>query len=199
MTKRKKEQNEGNADLRSSKYQRSFVPAETTNPQLSSCAVNEDEEKRKARLIRNRESAQRSRQRKKHYVEELENKVRIMHSTIAGLNNKISYMLAEHAALRQQLSGCGMCQLPPPGMYPHPSMPPMSYPWVPCAPYVVKSQGSQVPLVPILRLKPRQPASAARSKKNEGKKAVGRTKKVASVSFLGLLFFITLFGGLFLQ
>ncbi|XP_022983721.1 bZIP transcription factor 17-like [Cucurbita maxima] len=196
MTKRKKEQDEGNADLRSSKYQRSSVPAETTNPQLGSCAVNEDEEKRKARLIRNRESAHLSRQRKKHYVEELEDKVRIMHSTIAGLNSKISYMLAENAALRQQLSGNGMCQPPPPGMYPHPSMPPMSYPWVPCAPYVVKPQGSQVPLVPIPRLKPQQPASVARSKKNESKKAVGRTKKVASVSFLGLLFFIMLFGGL---
>ncbi|KAG6590509.1 hypothetical protein SDJN03_15932, partial [Cucurbita argyrosperma subsp. sororia] len=47
MTKRKKEPNEGNAYLRSSKYQRSSVPAETTNPQLSSCALNEDEKKSK--------------------------------------------------------------------------------------------------------------------------------------------------------
>ncbi|XP_022961438.1 uncharacterized protein LOC111462020 [Cucurbita moschata] len=47
MTKRKKEPNEGNADLRSSKYHRSSVPTETTHPQLSSCALNEDEKKSK--------------------------------------------------------------------------------------------------------------------------------------------------------
>ena len=48
MTKRKKDLDEGNPDLR----------LESINPQLSSCALNEDEEKRKARLMRNRESAQ---------------------------------------------------------------------------------------------------------------------------------------------
>lgn len=197
MTKRKKELDDGTADLRSAKYRRSSEPVETTDPQLGSCTVNDDEEKRKARLMRNRESAQLSRQRKKHYVGELEDKVRALHSTIAELNSKISYMMAENATLRQQLSGGGMCQPPPPGMYPHPSMAPMSYPWIPCAPYVVKSQGSQVPLVPIPRLKqPQQPAPVARGKKNESKKTEGRTKKVASVSFLGLLFFIMLFGGL---
>ena len=151
-----------NADLRSSKYQRSSIPGESINPQLSSCAlnedeekrtVNEDEEKRTARLMKNRESTQPSRQRKKHYVEELEDKLRSMHSTIAELNSKISYMMTENAGLRQQLrqqlSGSGMCQ-----------------------------------------------PSAARSKKNESKKVVGRTKKVSSINFLSLLFFIMLFGGL---
>ncbi|KAA0053911.1 bZIP transcription factor 17-like [Cucumis melo var. makuwa] len=199
MTKRKKEQDEGNGDFRSAKYQRSSVSAEATNPQLGSCSINEDDEKRKARLMRNRESAQLSRQRKKHYVEELEDKVRNMHSTIAELNSKISYMMAENAGLRQQLSGSGMCQPPPPGMFPHPSMPPMPpmpYSWMPCAPYVVKPQGSQVPLVPIPRLKPQQPIPVARGKKTESKKTEGRTKKAASVSFLGLLFFIMVFGGL---
>lgn len=196
MAKRKKEHDEGNADSRSAKYRKASGPADSINPQLGSIAINEDEEKKKARLMRNRESAQLSRQRKKHYVEELEDKVRTMHSTIAELNGKISYMMAENAGLRQQLSGSGMCQPPPPGMYPHPSMAPMTYPWVPCAPYVVKPQGSQVPLVPIPRLKSQQPAPVARGKKNESKKAEGRTKKVASVSFLGLLFFIMLFGGL---
>ena len=88
-----------------------------------------------------------------------------------------------------------MCQPPPPGMYPHPSMALLSYPWMPCLPYVVQPQGSQVPLVPIPRLKPKQPALAAKGKRNVSKKAEGRTKKVASVSFLGLLFFIMLFGG----
>ncbi|KAG6596935.1 putative TPR repeat-containing protein, partial [Cucurbita argyrosperma subsp. sororia] len=87
MTKRKKDLDEGNLDLR----------LESINPQLSSCALNEDEEKKKARLMRNRES---------------------MHSTIAELNSKISYVMTENAGLRQQLSGSGMCQPPPPATIP---------------------------------------------------------------------------------
>ena len=51
MKKRKKDLDEGNPDLR----------LESINPQLSSCALNEDEEKRKTRLMRNGESAQLSR------------------------------------------------------------------------------------------------------------------------------------------
>ncbi|KAF2289040.1 hypothetical protein GH714_024589 [Hevea brasiliensis] len=96
----------------------------------------------------------------------------------------------KYLSLKQQLSGNGMC---PPPMYP--PMTPMPYPWVP-SPYVVKPQGSHVPLVPIPRLKTQQPVSAVKAKKAEGKKAGVKTKKVASVSFLGLLFFILLFGGL---
>ncbi|KDP27525.1 hypothetical protein JCGZ_20138 [Jatropha curcas] len=199
LPKRKKEttSDDTNGETRNQKYRRS----ENANPNMnasnenSQCgsfvSLSEEEEKRKARLMRNRESAQLSRQRKKHYVEELEDKVRTMHSTIAELNSKISFFMSENASLRQQLGGNGMC---PPPMYP--PMAPMPYPWMPCAPYVVKPQGSQVPLVPIPRLKPQQPVSAAKAKKVEAKKAEGKTKKVASVSFLGLLFFVLLFGGL---
>ncbi|KAE8713244.1 hypothetical protein F3Y22_tig00110213pilonHSYRG00179 [Hibiscus syriacus] len=157
-------------------------------------ALSEEDEKRRARLMRNRDSAQLSRQRKKHYVEELEDKVRTMHSTIADLNNKIAYFLAENSTLRQQLStgggGAGMC---PPQPMPMPMYPPTAYPWMPCAPpYMMKPQGSQVPLVPIPRLKPqKQSKPASKAKKNESK-----TKKVASVSLLGMLFFILLFSGL---
>lgn len=213
MSKRKKEyaaaaaaaEEDGNAaDSRTTKYRRSSAPADDANSlfSLNGDIVNEDDEKRKARLMRNRESAQLSRQRKKHYVEELEDKVRSMHSTITDLNSRISYIMAENATLRQQLSGGAMCPPPgpPPGMYPHPSMAPMAYPWMPCTPYIVKPQGSQVPLVPIPRLKPQpQPkmsASASKGKKSEGRKTEGKTKKVASISLLGLLFFILLFGGL---
>ncbi|XP_015897961.3 bZIP transcription factor 17 [Ziziphus jujuba] len=212
MSKRKKEEapaaaadyEDGNAvESRTTKYRRSSAPADNANSHLS---LNEEDEKRKARLMRNRESAQLSRQRKKHYVEELEDKVRSMHSTITDLNSRISYIMAENATLRQQLSGGAMC--PPPGMYPQPPMPPMAYPWMPCTPYVVKPQGSHVPLVPIPRLKPQtqpqpQPQtqtqsnmSASKGKKPEGRKTEGKTKKVASVSFLGLLFFFLLFGAL---
>ncbi|KAK9291208.1 hypothetical protein L1049_009396 [Liquidambar formosana] len=190
LTKRKKENEEANTESRSSKFRRSAMPIDS-----GMNVGNDEEDKRKARLMRNRESAQLSRQRKKHYVEELEDKVRALHSTIAELNGKISLIMAENASLRQQLGGA-MCPPPPPGMYPHPPMAPMGYPWMPCAPYVVKQQGSQVPLVPIPRLRPQQPVSSSKSRKLDSKKTEGKTKKVASVSFLGLLFFILLFGGL---
>lgn len=191
------------------KYRKSNCNAENNNSSNSNEGLSEEDEKKKARLLRNRESAQLSRQRKKHYVEELEDKVRSMHSTIQDLNSKISYFMAENATLRQQMGGGGAPATappavapppmapPPPGMYTHPAM---MYPWMPYAqPYMMKSQGSQVPLVPIPRLKPQQPPHAPKTsnKKVESKKNDGpKTKKVAGVSFLGLLFFIMLFGGL---
>ncbi|PHU26616.1 bZIP transcription factor 17 [Capsicum chinense] len=176
-----------------SKYQKSDFVVECSNVNSGG-----DDDKKKARLMRNRESAQLSRQRKKHYVEELEDKVRTMHSTIQDLNVKISYIMSENASLRSQM-GCSSVALqmppPPPGMYPHPGV---MYPWMHCAPpYMVKPQGSQVPLVPIPRLKPQAAAPPSKSsKKVENKKTEVKTKRVASVSFLGLLFFMLLFGGL---
>ncbi|KAL9331445.1 hypothetical protein ACSQ67_001055 [Phaseolus vulgaris] len=196
--KRKKESCEGSA-TKHRRFSSSSVDTKTEKQTPSDVnAIDDDDEKRKARLMRNRESAQLSRQRKKHYVEELEEKVRSMNSIIADLSSKISYMVAENATLRQQVGAGVMCAPPPPapGIYPHPPMAPMPYPWMPCAPYVVKPQGSQVPLVPIPRLKPQQHTSAPKGKKSESKKSEGKTKKVASISFLGLFFFIMLFGGL---
>jgi len=162
-------------------------------------AGGEEEDKRRtARLMRNRESAQLSRQRKKRYVEELEEKVKSMHSVINDLNSKISFIVAENATLRQQLGGGGVSG-PPPGLYPPPPpLPGIHFPWVPG--YAVRPHGSHVPLVPIPRLKPQQTAAAAKvSKKTEVKKAVEnksktKTKKVASVSLLGLLFVALVFG-----
>lgn len=201
MLKRKKETSDGNSESGTIKYQRSNGTSTTTE---NSNEIDGKDEKKKARLIRNRESAQLSRQRKKHYVEELEDKVRAMHSTIQDLNARITYFAAENATLKQQMvAGGGGVGYSPPVMYPpHPAMPPMGYPWMPCPPYVVKSQGSQVPLVPIPRLKPQQHASSQKSKKVEIKKSDAttktktKTKKVASISLLGLLLFIVLFGGL---
>lgn len=205
VSKRKKEIDRvgGNVEFcRNIRLRRATAVVDNSNSPNSpngSSSTGDVEEKRKARLMRNRESAQLSRQRKKHYVVELEDKVRAMHSTIQDLNNRISFVVAENATLRQQLSGGGICPPPPPGMYPHPLMPPMAYPWVPCASYAVKSQGSQIPLVPIPRLKPQQSTSTEnKAKKTGSKKSEGKskTKKVASVSVLGLLFFFLLFGGL---
>ncbi|KAI4348574.1 hypothetical protein L6164_009283 [Bauhinia variegata] len=193
---KRKKQNEGNADSRTAKCRRSFVSLENATQPSGLHGVNDEDEKRTARLMRNRESAQLSRQRKKHYVEELEEKVRSMHATITELSSKISFVVAENATLRQQLSAGGIFPTPPPGMYPPPPMAPMPYPWMPCAPYVMKPQGSQVPLVPIPRLKSLQPVSSSKAKKSESKKTEGKTKKLASITFLGLFFFILLFGGL---
>lgn len=204
LLKRKKEdQDVISESTRTIKYRRSANAVGgggvTTDESNVFSETNDDDEKRKTRLMRNRESAQLSRQRKKHYVEELEDKVRAMHSTIQDLNAKISYIVAENASLRQQqMNGGGGVGAPPmQGMYPHPPMAPMGYPWMPCPPYMLKPQGSQVPLVPIPRLKPQQPAVKP-VKKESSKKNVGKskTKKVASVSFLGILFFMLLFGGL---
>jgi len=160
-------------------------------------AGGEEEDKRRtARLMRNRESAQLSRQRKKRYFEELEEKVKSMHSVINDLNSKISFIVAENATLRQQLGGGGVSG-PPPGVYP-PPLPGIHFPWVPG--YAMRHHGSHVPLVPIPRLKPQQTAAAAKvSKKPEVKKAAeskskAKTKKVASVSLLGLLFVALVFG-----
>nr|AUS89394.1 basic-leucine zipper transcription factor family protein [Sesuvium portulacastrum] len=206
MPKRKKEHEleESHVEGRTSKFRKSSCSSESgaTSFDFGNGNGNEgdEDEKRKARLMRNRESAQLSRQRKKQYVEELEEKVRAMHSTITDLNSKISYVMSENASLRHQLSGGAVGgPPPPPGMYP---MVPMPYPWMPCPPpYTVKPQGSHVPLVPIPRLKPQQPVSAPKvSKKSDGKKSEGKgkatTKKVVSVSLLGLLFFFVFFGGL---
>nr|GMD39894.1 bZIP transcription factor 17-like [Ipomoea batatas] len=199
VLKRKKEDGESNnVKLRMSKCRKSIDISNTENTNSNtSNVISEEEEKKNARLLRNRESAQLSRQRKKHYVEELEGKVRSMHSTIQELNAKISYVMAENAGLRQQMAGSGVGMAPsvppPPGMYP-----PVMYPWMPYTPpYMVKPQGSQVPLVPIPKLKPKQAVSVSKtSKKVEGKKKVAKNKKLASVTFLGLLFFIFMFGGL---
>ncbi|KAH0758155.1 hypothetical protein KY290_021648 [Solanum tuberosum] len=155
---------------------------------------NDEDEKRMARKIRNRESAHLSRKRKKHYVEELENKFRILQSTIQHLNTNLSYAMVENVTLKAQLGGTSVhAQVPSPlGIYPYPP------PWISYTPsYMMSRQRSQVPLVPIPKLKSQAlPPAPKSSKKVEKKKSEVKTKKVASVSFLGVLFFMLLFGGL---
>ncbi|RZS26436.1 hypothetical protein BHM03_00059776 [Ensete ventricosum] len=179
--------NNPRSNPRSSKFRRS---EEAISPPVVGSGGEVVEEKRRARLMRNRESAQLSRQRKKQFVEELEEKVRSMHSTINELNTKISYIMAENASLRHQLGGTGA----PPAVYPPPgAMAPLHFPWIPG--YGLRPQGSQVPLVPIPRLKPQQAAPTPKAKKSESKKGERKTKKVASASLLGLLFFMLILGG----
>uniref|UniRef100_A0A0D6QTB3 BZIP domain-containing protein n=1 Tax=Araucaria cunninghamii TaxID=56994 RepID=A0A0D6QTB3_ARACU len=169
--------------------------------------VDEDE-KKKARLIRNRESAQLSRQRKKNYIDELEEKVKSMNSTISELNNTIAYLSAENVKLKQQLGLGAMCPNPNGGNQPAMAAP-LAYPWPPFPAYPVIAgamggrvygPGSQVPLVPIPRLRSQQPAPASsKSRKpfkscaadaSSDQKPAKRIKKVASVAFLGLFLFV---------
>uniref|UniRef100_A0ACD5YSI1 Uncharacterized protein n=1 Tax=Avena sativa TaxID=4498 RepID=A0ACD5YSI1_AVESA len=145
------------------------------------------EAKRRARLVRNRESAHLSRQRKKQYVDQLEAKVKAMQATIADLSARISCVTAENAALKHQLAGAGAAGAPPP-MPMYPGLYPMPPPWLHPA-YAMR--GSQVPLMPIPRLKTRQPAPA---EAQPPAKKTKKTKKVASVSLLGLLLLMMLCG-----
>ncbi|KAH7677233.1 Basic-leucine zipper domain-containing protein [Dioscorea alata] len=73
-----------------------------------------------------------------------------------------------------------------PPMAVYPPMAPMHFPWIPCGGYAMRPNGSQVPLVPIPRLKTQQAAPAPKAK--------GKSKKVASISFLGLLFIMFIAG-----
>lgn len=146
----------------------------------------DEEGRRRARLLRNRESAQLSRQRRKQYVEALEEKVRSLTSTIAELRGRLSFSLAENTSLRHQLFATAGPAAGGPGgvVYPPAAV---NYPWYPAAPLIVPPRGSQVPLLPIPRIRPQKSSPVKKSAK---------TKKVASVTFLGLLFFLLLFGGL---
>jgi bZIP transcription factor len=176
-----KQEEERKTDGKLKRKTRSEETMESENPKCE-----DDDEKKKARLMRNRESAQLSRQRKKKYVEELEEKVKSMHSVINDLNTRISYVMAENATLRQQLGGGG--NLAQPAVYPPPGM---HFPWIPG--YALRPHGAPVPVVPIPRLKPQTPAPAQKPKKSESKKA----KKVASISILGLIFVMMFFGATF--
>ncbi|ESQ48957.1 hypothetical protein EUTSA_v10020207mg [Eutrema salsugineum] len=185
VSKRKKEKGDSGGEYRSSKYQKSDGK--------STAAIEEDDDKKKTKMIRNRESAQLSRLRKKQYLEELQGRVKSMNSTIAELNGKISFVMAENAALRQQMAAASGA----PPMNPYMAAPPLPYQWMPYPPYPVRAYGSQTPLVPIPKLNPK-PVSGCRPKKAESKKIEGKSKlkKVASISFIGILFFIFLFGTL---
>ncbi|KAH0758152.1 hypothetical protein KY290_021645 [Solanum tuberosum] len=96
-----------------------------------------------------------------------------------GLNNLLNSNRLAH------LGGTSVApQVQPPlRMYPHPP-PWMSY----TPPYMMKRRGSQVPLVYIPKLKPQAVVPAPKSsKKVQKKKSEVKPKKVASVSFLGVV------------
>ena len=82
------------------------------------------DDKKRARLVRNRESAQQSRARKKQYVDELERKCRDLGRANAELRAFASALMAECAGLRHHLHLATGKPPPPPGtVLPHPPPP----------------------------------------------------------------------------
>jgi hypothetical protein len=112
-----------------------------------------------------------------------------MQATIADLSARISCVTAENAALKHQLATTAGAAGTPTPMPMYPGLYPLPPPWIHPA-YAMR--GSQVPLMPIPRLKTRQPAPPAGAEP-PAKKAK-KTKKVASVSLLGLLLLTMLCG-----
>ncbi|XP_024371305.1 uncharacterized protein [Physcomitrium patens] len=164
-------------------------------------ACDEDDEKRRARLMRNRESAQLSRQRKKVYVDELEGKLRTMTATVADLNATISHLTAENLNLRRQLG----YYYPAPGVCPpRPGMPMQVLPMGPYPGMVAGRPmylGGQMPPVPIPRMKTQTPARSTKRAKTGATNEGGDRKRVklkaagaASVAVMGLLCVAMLFG-----
>lgn len=86
--------------------------SQETNDQTSSGDGKKDEvgdsenadEKRKARLQRNKESAHLSRQRKKMYVDELEQRCRMLQRTNTELHALVGRLTNENKALREQMT-----------------------------------------------------------------------------------------------
>ncbi|CAM6032838.1 unnamed protein product [Sphagnum compactum] len=166
----------------------------------------DDNGKRQARLMRNRESAQLSRQRKKVYVSELEGRLRTMAATVAELNATISHLTAENVNLRRQLG----YYYPPPGICPRPGVPMVGQQVLPMTPYPGMVGGrpiypaGQVPSLPIPRLKTQPPPARTSKRSNvlgskeetsgDKKRARRKLAAAASVAVMSLLCVAMLLG-----
>lgn len=139
-------------------------------------------QKRQARLMRNRESAQLSRQRKKYYMDELEGQLRTMAATVAELNATIAHLTAENVNLRRQMAfyfsasgGGGTGTQIPGGVAPlvPGSIPPVG---VMGSCYVSYLPGMPAPPVPIPKLK----TTCGLSSGSQGKKKPVLAQKPSS-------------------
>eukprot|EP00854_Cymbomonas_tetramitiformis_P004473 gene4473-5484_t len=77
---------------------------ENSQPYLLEDGTEETEQKRQARLLRNRESAQLSRHRKKVQLDDLERRCRGLQSQNSELHSLVARLAADNSALRQQLA-----------------------------------------------------------------------------------------------
>ncbi|XP_049362327.1 bZIP transcription factor 17-like [Solanum verrucosum] len=117
---------------------------------------SEKDETKKSKMEKRRVNCRLYRKRKKHYVEDLEDNMRIMHSTIQELNRMISHLTLENATLKSQMGSTSVpSQIPPPSaMNPHH---PIRSPWMFGAPpYMARPQESQAPHL-VIKPIPRKP------------------------------------------
>jgi hypothetical protein len=84
----------------------------------------DDDEKQRERLVRNRESAQQSRQRKKQYLDDLERRCRALSRANGELHRACASLVAECNGLRHHLAlATGKPPVPPGVVLPHPTPP----------------------------------------------------------------------------
>ena len=132
-------------------------------------SADASDDKKRARLVRNRESAQQSRARKKQYVDELERKCRDLGRANAELRAFASTLMAECAGLRHHLHLATGKPPPPPGtVLPHPPPPGaarMAAPKIALPPVGVAGvpTGGGVPTPARVPFVPEAPGSAAGS------------------------------------
>eukprot|EP00850_Spirogloea_muscicola_P018345 SM000167S02958 [mRNA] locus=s167:165813:169911:- [translate_table: standard] len=129
-------------------------------------AGDTESDKRLARLQRNRESAQLSRQRKKYYMDELEGRLKAMQTSMAELTATVTHLTSENMGLKRQLAyfyqaagGPGGRPVPGPPLMPMPRAPPFS---AMLAGRLLPGQAP--PPVPIPRLKTQRSGTAAARK-----------------------------------
>ena len=87
-------------------------------------SASADDEKQRERLVRNRESAQQSRQRKKQYLDDLERRCRALSRANGELHRACASLVAECNGLRHHLAlATGKPPVPPGVVLPHPTPP----------------------------------------------------------------------------
>eukprot|EP00897_Mesotaenium_endlicherianum_P007715 jgi/Mesen1/6972/ME000361S06123 len=156
---------------------------DSPNDDSGDCQTATETAKREARLMRNRESAQLSRQRKKVYMDELEGRLQTMAATVAELQNTIAHLTAENVNMRRQLA---CYYAPPPGTGGRPGVVPMMPGGMP--PYL--GMGGYpppgfpgylptcAPPVPIPRLKKPKVEAAAKKESKKTKARSGSSETV---------------------
>eukprot|EP00850_Spirogloea_muscicola_P019145 SM000184S03778 [mRNA] locus=s184:176652:180786:- [translate_table: standard] len=162
---------------------RAVEPLFTEDETHGDTEAGDTEYKRLARLQRNRESAQLSRQRKKYYIDELEGRLKAMQTSVAELTATVTHLTSENMGLKRQLAyfyqaagGPGGRPVPGPPLMPMPRGPPFS---AMLAGRLLPGQAP--PPVPIPRLKTQRSGTAA-ARKTKAASAVPNGAEAQSVA-----------------